>query len=165
MKNNEVEIINKKHKDILDELKKDVERNKKTVLENRSLKDSVNKHNVTSTINILIDVIEILITQKMIPINPNFTKSLSVSQNTGQQGENNSNISIDMYDSYNNEEEKKSNLVEQILSVIMVKMSYLKKTFNLDFDKEIQRYKCHPYLELRIGTVHKKLIKITRLLT
>jgi hypothetical protein len=72
-------------------------------------------------------------------VNPNITKSLSVTQNTAQQGDNNSNISIDMYDSYNNEEEKKSNLIEQIQNVIIAKVSYIKKTFNIDFEKEIQK--------------------------
>lgn len=142
VKNNELDLINRKHKDFTDEIKKDVEKNKKIISENIFLKETMQKHHVTlkSTICILLDVLEILITQKTIPVNSNFTKSLSVTQYTGQHGENNSNISIDMYDSYNNEEEKKSNLIEQILNIIMVKISYLKKTFNIDFDKELQKY-------------------------
>ena len=141
MKNNEVELINKKHKEILDEIKKDVDRNKKIINENLYLKESLQKHNITikSTISILLDILEMFINQKTVHTNPNVTKSLSVTQNTGQQAENNSNISIDMYDSYNNEEEKKSSLVEQIQNVIIAKISFLKKTFNIDFDREIMK--------------------------
>jgi hypothetical protein len=141
MKNNEVELINRKHKDILDEIKSDVNKNKKMASENLSLKETIQKYNiiVKSTITILLDILEILITQKNPPPSQNFTKSFSVTQNTVQQGDNNSNISIDMYDSYNNEEEKKSNLIEQMQNVIIAKISYIKKVFNIDFDKEIQK--------------------------
>lgn len=142
MKNNEVELINRRHKDIIDDIKKDVEKNKKLSSENLTLKETIQKYNiiVKSTITILLDILEILITQKNIPPSQNFTKSFSVTQNTVQQGENNSNISIDMYDSYNNEEEKKMNLIEQMQNVIIAKISYIKKMFNIDFDKEIQKY-------------------------
>lgn len=142
MKNNEVELINKKHKEILDEIKKDVEKTKKLANENLSLKESLQKHNITlkSTIIILLDVMDILFSMKSTAHNPYFTKSLSVTQNTAQQADNNSNISIDMYDSYNNEEDKKSNLIEQIQNVVLAKMAYIRKTFGIDFDKELQKY-------------------------
>jgi hypothetical protein len=141
MKNNEVELINRKHKDIFDEIKRDIDKNKKMASENLSLKENIQKYNiiVKSTITILLDILEILITQKNPLPSQNFTKSFSVTQNTVQQGDNNSNISIDMYDSYNNEEEKKSNLIEQMQNVIIAKISYIKKVFNIDFDKEIQK--------------------------
>ena len=142
MKNNEIELINKKHREFFDEIKKDSEKNKKFASENLSLKEISQKQNITikSTITILLEVLDILISQRSNPINHNLIKSLSVTQNTGQQGEiNNNSYSMDIYDSYNNEEEKKTNIIEQIQNVIIAKIAYIKKTFNIDFDKEIQK--------------------------
>ena len=142
MKNNEIELINKKHREFFDEIKKDSEKNKKLASENLSLKEISQKQNITikSTITILLEVLDILISQRSNPINHNLIKSLSVTQNTGQQGEiNNNSYSMDIYDSYNNEEEKKTNIIEQIQNVIIAKIAFIKKTFNIDFDKEIQK--------------------------
>jgi len=138
-----VELINRKHKEIIEEMKKDVDKSKRLVGENLTLKESVQKQNIMmkSTITILLDVVDILLTHRGIPPNPNITKSFSVTQNANQQGENNSNYSLDMYDSYNNEEDKKINIIEQIQSILTAKIAYIKKVFNLDFDKELSKIK------------------------
>jgi hypothetical protein len=96
MKRNEVEMIDKKYREIIDKYNMDLEELKKGSVEQIFLKESNEKLTMClkSTINILVDILGIVLTQKIISSSNNLRNSVNNTNNS---------MSLDIYDSYNNE--------------------------------------------------------------
>ena len=138
MKKNEIEMINKKFREIIDKFNKDLEDSKKKYSEYTFFKELNDKLNLClkSTINILIEILGIVIVQKINSVNYNNRNSINT----------NNSMSIDIYDSYNNEgsfifnlEDKKSMLIDQIYNIVNAKLIYIKNHLNIDIEKEFDK--------------------------
>ena len=138
MKKNEIEMINKKFREIIDKFNKDLEDSKKKYSEYTFFKELNDKLNLClkSTINILIEILGIVIVQKINSVNYNNRNSINT----------NNSMSIDIYDSYNNEgsfifnlEDKKSMLIDQIYNIVNAKLIYIKNHINIDIEKEFDK--------------------------
>ena len=138
MKKNEIEMINKKFREIIDKFNKDLEDSKKKYSEYTFFKELNDKLNLClkSTINILIEILGIVIVQKIKSVNYNNRNSINT----------NNSMSIDIYDSYNNEgsfifnlEDKKSMLIDQIYNIVNAKLIYIKNHLNIDIEKEFDK--------------------------
>jgi hypothetical protein len=86
----------------------------------------------TSTLNILLDILELFIMQK-----PSYTTRDSVLRTNTE----NISYSIDIYDSYNNDDDRRVTLVEQIQSIVLSKLKFLSVALNLILEKEISKVK------------------------
>jgi cell division protein FtsB len=86
-----------------------------------------------STLNIMIEIIEMFLQQK-----PPNTHRDSVLLKTQTE---NISYSIDIYDSYNNDDERRNTYIEQIQSVIISKIKFLQSIFEISLEKEISRVK------------------------
>ena len=88
------------------------------------------KNVVSSTYNILIEIIELLVSQKF------KDKENTL---TARQLEN---ISMDIYEqSVNTDEEKKSLILEQIQQILIFKINYMNKMYKLNLDKLCEKIK------------------------
>lgn len=86
----------------------------------------------TSSLNILLDILELFILQK-----PSYTTRDSVLRTNTE----NISYSIDIYDSYNNDDDRRVTLVEQIQSIVLTKLKFLSAALNLNLEKEISKVK------------------------
>jgi hypothetical protein len=136
IKNSESELIKSKYNDIAEEYKKEIEKMKKSSSDYIHLKESFNKQNlyVKSTLSILIDLMEFLISAR------NFN-NLVQRQSTNNPENISASYSIDIYDSYNNEEERKGIEIDQIQGLLLTKLNIIKKNIGIDLDKEMERVK------------------------
>lgn len=128
---NENDILKSKLTDLQEDYKKDLENLKKYKQELNQAKNLNIKftQNIKSSINILLDIVEIFLSPRS--INP---KQSTI------YNENNS-YSIDIYDSYNNEEERRNIVFDQIQNLLISKFNIMKKTLNVNFDVEIEKVK------------------------
>lgn len=132
IKDNENEIIKNKYAEILEEYKREIEKVKKTNSDFCALKDkfSKNNKNIKSTLCILLEILEILLSSTK-QVYYNKEKSLI----------DNISCSIDIYDSYNNDEERRGSIIDQIQSLLLSKLNNIKRTSKIDLEKEIERVK------------------------
>jgi len=142
MKTDENEMIKSNYSEIIEECKKESEKVRKIHSEYISMKDIINKqsYHLNSIISIMIELIEIFVSSKS-PYafgNSNIMTRQSITINN----ENVSATDIDVYYSYNNDEDKRNTLIEQIQGFLVAKLSMIKKSLhNVDIDKEIEKIK------------------------
>lgn len=141
MKSQENDLIRSKYSEMIEEYKIEIEKLKKVGSEHRTMCDIVNKQNTSlkSTLGIMIDLMEIFIA-------PRFSNTNNTNINTlTRQSMNVENISasysIDIYDSYHNDEERRCTMIEQIQGLLVSKLNVMKKNLGLNLDKEIERIK------------------------
>ena len=129
---NENDILKSKYTDLQEDYKKYLENIKKIKHELNQYKTQTAKltQNLKSSLNTLLDVVELLLSPR--------------STNTNKQSiiyNENISYSMDIYDSYNNEEEKRIVIFDQIQSLILSKFNFMKKILNLNFDAEVEKVK------------------------
>jgi hypothetical protein len=142
MKNNENELVKSKYVEIIEEYKKEVDKMKKINSEYTQIRDSNVKQNcyIKSVVSVMIDMMEFLIA----PRTSNYANSNFITrQSMNNNYDNISNTSeIDIYCSYNNDEDKRGIIIEQIQGLLVAKLNVMKKNVvNLDLEKEIERIK------------------------
>jgi len=93
------------------------------------------KYNILfrSTLTSLIDLIEILISNK--PFNTNGDSVIKANNNE------NISFSIDIFDPYNCEDDKRSFFIEQIINLLLTKIKYIQNNLGFNLDKEISKIK------------------------
>jgi len=128
---NENDILKSKLTDLQDDYKKDLENMKKYKSEVNQLKILNMKfnQNIKSSINTMLDIIEMFLS----PRGNNIKQSLIYNDNNS--------YSIDIYDSYNNEEERRNIIFDQIQNLLISKFNIMKKVLNVNFDLEIEKVK------------------------
>jgi hypothetical protein len=142
MKTDENEMIKSNYSEIIEECKKESEKVRKIHSEYISMKDIINKqtYHLNSIISIMTELIEIFVSSKS-PYafgNSNIMTRQSITINN----ENASATDIDVYYSYNNDDDKRNTLIEQIQGLLVAKLSMIKRSFhNVDIDKEIEKIK------------------------
>ena len=85
------------------------------------------------TLTSLIDLIEILISNK--PFNTNGDSVIKANNNE------NISFSIDIFDPYNCEDDKRSFFIEQIINLLLTKIKYIQNNLGFNLDKEISKIK------------------------
>lgn len=134
IKNTECDILKNKYTSLIDELTQE-NQNLKQKNENDSSKyqETIDKyyHALNSLVNIVIDICDLMLSKP--PAITNSHTNLSTNNN-------NNDFSLDVYDSFNCDEDKRTSLIEQIQSIILAKVASLKKAFGLGIDqKEIDK--------------------------
>lgn len=124
---NEIEFLKAKYYETFDNYKKEIEQNKSIKAEIFKRDNFIKrlKNSFENCINKIIDVVELLLTNKT---NKNVTTQLE-----------NLSCSIDIYDSYNYEEEKKNTLQEQIQQLMFSKLDNLKKQYDLNLESALEQ--------------------------
>ena len=149
-KNYEIELLKSKYTEAIENYKNEIEKSKE-------LKEKIKKQNlITKNLqkkfkilaNNLIEITELLLLSKT-----------SNDKRASLFAPENASLSIDIYDSYNNEDEngaKRAILQEQIQALLVSKFNYFKKNLNLNLDSEIEKIKnwnSHPnFLNGRINS-------------
>jgi len=126
---NENDILKSKLTDLQEDYKRDLENMKKYKSELNQLK-IINKkfsQNTKSAVNTMLDIIELFLS----PRSNNPKQSLLYNDNNS--------YSIDIYDSYNNEEERRNVVFDQIQNLLISKLSIMKRILNVNFDQEIDK--------------------------
>ena len=111
-------------------LKKEEEKNSEDSSNSFSNKKNTNslKKAISSAYDILIELIELILNQKNYSIKDKDAKA--------------QNISMDMYESsVYNDEERKALLFEQIQQILIFKINFINKRFNLGLEKQCERIK------------------------
>ena len=129
---NEEEILalNKKIKEITEKNNTKKEEEKNSDKDNNSI--SSNKANklkklIKSIFDVFLDVIELILSQK-------------INKENYQTQKGSESISIDIYEnSAYNDEDKRSLIFEQIQQILIFKLNYIKKLYNLQLDKHCER--------------------------
>ncbi len=126
---NENDILKSKLTDLQDDYKKDLENVKKYKSELNQIKMLNIKfsQNLKSTVMNLLDIIELLLS----PRGNNPKQSLLYNENNS--------YSIDIYDSYNNEEERRNIIFDQIQNLLISKFNIMKKILSINLDSEIEK--------------------------
>lgn len=131
-KNHEIEMLKSKYSEAIENYKSEIDNNKRLkekIDKQNSLVKNLKK-NFKILANNLIEITELLLLSKS-----------SAEKRASLIAAENASLSIDIYDSYNNEDEKKSLLQEQIQSLLLEKFYYYKKQLNLDLEAEIEKIK------------------------
>ena len=139
------EMIKKNYQDIIENIKKNNEKlikgsrknsiaDTKTKIQIENLNIINNEKNkkvevyLSSTLSILLEVIELFLQKQ-----PRDSVLRTNNENIS--------YSIDIYDSYVNDDEKRGTLIDQIQSIIMSKLKFLKIATGLNLEKEISKVK------------------------
>jgi hypothetical protein len=142
MKTDENEMIKSNYSEIIEEYKKESEKARKLHSEFNSMRETINKQSfhLNSIISIMTDLIEIFISSRSPYVFGN--SHIMTRQSITTNNENISATDIDVYYSYNNDDDRRNTLIEQIQALLVAKLSVIKKTLpNMDIDKEIERIK------------------------
>ncbi len=130
-KNYEIEILKSKYSEAIESYKGEIERNRK-LKEKIATQISFGK-NLKKILKIfannLVEITEMLL----------LSKSSAEKQRASLIPPENASLSIDIYDSYNNEDEKRCMLQEQIQALLLAKFLHFKKNLNLDLEAEIEK--------------------------
>jgi hypothetical protein len=140
MKTSENDLIKHEYTDMVDEYKREIEKMKKLNAELSQIKENSTKQStyVKSSISVLIDLLELFVS----PRNHLYPRDSSSAINRQSLQLNNSaSYSIDVYDSYNNDEERRGTMVDQIQGLLIAKLNVIKKNLNIDLDREIEKVK------------------------
>lgn len=134
IKNSESEMIKTRYTEIIEEYRRELEKSKKLNLEFTLAKEkkSNQSNHLKTTLNILIEVSELFLNFK-----PNARSSHSINIES---------ISMDIYESFIGDEERRMTMIEQIQGLLISKLNAIKKSLSLDLDKEIERVKGWTYL-------------------
>lgn len=128
----EIIVLNKKIKEMTEKNIKFKEEEKNSEDDNNSISSNkVNKLKkfIKSTFDIFLDVIELILSQK---INKENFQTQKLSENA----------SIDIYEtSIYNEEEKRTIIFEQIQQILIYKLNFINKMYHLHLDKHCERVK------------------------
>jgi hypothetical protein len=135
-------LIKEKYQDIIANCRKEIDR-----LKNSSNKDFEEEKNsgfekkfkqseifLTSTISVLLNIIEIFISQRSHTHKDSILKTMSNHDVSGSSFE-----KFEIYDSYNVDDDKRSILIEQIQQIILSKLKFLQSILGLNLEKEIAR--------------------------
>lgn len=132
IKSTECDILKNKYTNLIEELKQENSLLKqKTEKEIQKLKETSEKqiHSINSLISITIELCDILL-----------SKQTTITNSRCNLSNNNNECSLDVYDSFNCDEERKNSLIEQIQSLILSKIFSIKRSFNINIDqKEIDK--------------------------
>jgi hypothetical protein len=146
MKKEENDMIRSQYTEMIEDYRKEIDKLKKINFKIKLEEENLNGANretkpvkiqnshlnqtIKSTLNILLDLLEIFIAPR---------------QNFARQSINVENISasysMDIYDSYNNDEERRYTMIEGIQGLLVAKLTVMKKNLQLDLEKEIERVK------------------------
>lgn len=159
IKDTEIEVMKNKYTNIINDMTQ----------ENKTLREK-NDQNMTkfketndkqidalrSFLSLVIDLIDIMILPRVGPTNNNI-----ISNNNGVE------CSLDVYDSFNCDEDRKTSLIDQIQSILMAKISKITKMFKITLDQKyfdkINNWNNTPYTKrsstLQINT-NEELSKI-----
>jgi hypothetical protein len=142
MKNSENDLIKGKYQEMIDEYKKEIEKVKKNNIDAGMLKLQNNKlqHYLKSTVGMFVDIVEIFLTQHSIGIGNKTKQSILVDNNS---------YSIDIYDSYTDNEDRKGLIMDQIQALLLSKLAFMKKNLNMEgvtFEKELEKIKNWPQI-------------------
>jgi hypothetical protein len=143
MKKEENDMIRTQYTDMIEDYRKEIDKLKKINFKYKLDEETLNGANreskpaklplnqsIKSTLNILFDLLEIFIAPRQ-----NFTRQSINVENISAS------YSMDIYDSYNNDEERRYTMIEGIQGLLVAKLSVMKKNLQLDLDKEIERVK------------------------
>ena len=128
----EILSLNKKIKEIIEKNNKNKEEEKNSDNDSNSI--SSNKVNnlkklIKSIFDIFLDIIELILSQK-------------INKENYQTQKPSESISIDIYETNTfNDEDKRSIIFEQIQQILIFKLNYIKKFYNLKLDKHCERIK------------------------
>lgn len=132
IKNTECDILKNKYTNLIEELKQEnMLQKQKTEKEIQKLKEINEKqiHSINSLISITIELCDILL-----------SKQTTITNSRCNLSNNNNECSLDVYDSFNCDEERRNSLIEQIQSLILSKIFSIKRSFNINIDqKEIDK--------------------------
>lgn len=137
------DMIKCKYQEMIDAYKKEVDRLKKNEhtyhhnANNKQKNPYEEKYKqveifLNSTLIILLEVIEMFMSQKSSYARDSVLRTASNVE---------ASYSIDIYDSYNNDEEKRNTLIDQIQSIVLSKLKYLQIVLKLNLEKEINKVK------------------------
>lgn len=140
MKTSENDLIKHEYTDMVDEYKREIEKMKKLNSDLSQIKENSSKQSiyVKSTISVLIDLLELFVSPRN---NLYARESSSAINRQSLQLNNSASYSIDVYDSYNNDEERRGTMVDQIQGLLIAKLNVIKKNLNLDLEREIEKVK------------------------
>jgi|LauGreDrversion4_2_1035121.scaffolds.fasta_scaffold1114226_1 hypothetical protein len=129
MKNQEIETLNKNHKEIMDRFVQDNQNYQKLYAEFYILQDTLRKQNITfkSSLNLLVEIIDIVLIS---PLNTN--NKLTLSNNSVLEN------TVETI-SYLKNEEKKKKIVQEIKNILLNNLSYIKNNINLDLEEELMK--------------------------
>ena len=145
IKETENEMFKSKYTSFMNELKTEITYLKNSNLELKKFKLLYDKMGITlkSLIKLLTDMFEFFLFNIPRTNSVRSNKSYTLSNlNTNNNNNNNSKFesSIDIYDSFNNEEERKIQLISQIQGLILSKYKSIQNTFsNISIEKEIDK--------------------------
>ena len=132
IKNTECDILKNKYTNLIEELKQEnMLQKQKTEKEIQKLKEINEKqfHSINSLISITIELCDILL-----------SKQTTITNSRCNLSNNNNECSLDVYDSFNCDEERRNSLIQQIQSLILSKIFSIKRSFNINIDqKEIDK--------------------------
>ena len=119
IKNTECDILKNKYTNLIEELKQEnMLQKQKTEKEIQKLKEINEKqiHSINSLISITIELCDILL-----------SKQTTITNSRCNLSNNNNECSLDVYDSFNCDEERRNSLIEQIQSLILSKIFSIKR--------------------------------------
>ncbi len=93
-----------------------------------------NENFLQSTLGILLDMIEIFVSNRSGMQRDSVLKTISNHDISSSSIER-----FDMYDSYNIEDDRRSYIIDQITQILISKLKYLQVVLNIDLEKEIAR--------------------------
>ena len=138
MNTTNTKILKDKYNEIISNYKKEIEKLKR---DQKSIKVSQyekkckqNENYLISTLSVLLDMIEIFISQRWLLQRDSVLKTISNHDISSSSFE-----KFEIYDSYNMEDDKRNTLIDQIIQILISKLKYLQIVLNIDLEKEIGR--------------------------
>lgn len=123
-KANQYEEMQLKYDKMVSDLQEELTQLKSTHIPKSQLKTTQYENIIKSILSVLIEIFEIFISKTIIP------------NSSTLQIEN----SVDVFESYNNnDEEKRSSLLDQIQSILISKIGFIKRILNVSLNKEMER--------------------------
>ncbi len=143
IKETENEMYKNKYTSFMNELKNEISHLKNTNNDLKKFKSLYDKMRITfkSIIKLLTDMFEFFLFHNPRTNSVRSNKSYTMSNMNTNNNNNNSKyeFSIDIYDSFNNEEERKIQLISQIQGLILSKYKSIQNNFSISIEKEIDR--------------------------
>jgi hypothetical protein len=133
IKDSENKMLHQKYAEAIEEYNLEIEKIKKLNIENHSFKLNNEKSTeyIKSTLSILIELLEMFIAPRM----SSYTRQSFNVENISAS------YSMDIYDSYNNDDERRNTIIDQIQGLLVSKLNMMKKNLNMDIDQEIEKVK------------------------
>jgi len=142
IKDTENEMYKNKYNSFMNELKNEILHLKNSNNDLKKYKSLYDKMGITfkSIIKILTDMFEFFLYHNPRTNSVRSNKSYTMSNmNTNNNNNSKYEFSIDIYDSFNNEEERKIQLISQIQGLILSKYKSIQSNFSISIEKEIDR--------------------------